>query len=259
MTRYQWLRGLVLLTITIFLACSPAAKEDSQTKGSPASPSAGKDQAPSTQEKPSKATEPSFLDLVKQSKATTYKVTYKMSGTDSGQSISGEQTWYSKPPKTRFDISMTDGAQKGSASMYLLEDSMYMCTSERGESMCLKMAKPQAMQQNQGARMQEQIQSNPEQFDTTYQGTRQIAGQAANCFAIKAKKSTDPSLTEGTFCLSTQGVLLLMQSKGQGSELNMEATAFSTAVSDGDFKLPAQAMDMPQMPVMPGGIPGGPR
>ena len=42
-----------------------------------------------------------------------------------------------------------------------------------------------------------------------------------------------------TSCYSTNGIPLKTTINSQGSTLVMEATAFSTAVTDADFKLPA--------------------
>lgn len=181
-----------------------------------------------------------------------------MSGTSQGQSMSGEQTWYSKPPKTRMDFTATTQGGGGSASMYLLEDGAYMCSSMGGQQACFKSPEEQAMQQNQGAQVQDQVQEQPDKFDTTYIGPRQIAGQQGQCFAIKPKAGTQADFTESTVCYSAQGIPLLIQSKGQNFDMTMEATSVSTSVADSDFKLPSEPMTMPQFPGGQGGMPNIP-
>lgn len=69
---------------------------------------------------------------------------------------------------------------------------------------------------------------------------RSIAGQSAQCFGIKEKAVAGAfGLETGRICYAANGVPLLMQSKGTGYDMTFEATAFSTSVSDADFKLPA--------------------
>lgn len=245
MTKHQWLGGVVCLAMAAFLACAAPIPTAAPAGGGAAKPA---ETLSAQQQPPSKPAEPSFLDLAKTAKAASYKVTYRMSGTSGGQTVSGDQTWYLKPPKSRFDFSMAAGGPAGSASMFNLEDGMFLCTSQAGSPTCLKMPKEQAAQQNQGAQAQEQVQGSPDQFDTTYQGTRQIAGQQAQCFALKPKGSAQAGLTQGTFCYTTQGIPLLMQSKGQGFDVSMEASSFSASVTDADFKLPAQPMELPVIP-----------
>lgn len=255
MTKHQWLGGVVCLTMAAFVACAAPTPTAAPAGGGAAKTT----ETPSAQQQPpSKPAEPSFLDLAKTAKAASYKVTYRMSGTSGGETMSGDQTWYIKPPKSRFDFSLADGGQTGTASMYILEDGLYLCSSQDGSMTCLKMPKEQAAQQNQGSQVQGDVQGNPDQFDTTYQGTRQIAGQQAQCFALKPKGAAQAGFTQGTFCYETQGIPLLMQSKGQGLDMSMEATSFSASVTDADFKLPAQPMELPQIPGIPG-APGGAR
>lgn len=251
--RTATLAALVAGVIVAALACAPAAP--------PPAPPAAAPQAP--QPAPAPAQAPSFLDIVGAGKQATYKVVYKISGTGGGAAMSGEQTIYSKPPKTRVDMNLGAAASTGSASIYNLEDGTYMCTAQAAMKNCFKMARDQAMQQSQGAQSQDEVQSNPGQYETTYQGPRQIAGQQAQCYGVKPKPGGSADFTEGTFCYASQGVPLLTQVKSQGTDMTMEATSYSSTVADADFQLPAQPMEMPQipggMPPIPGGMPQIPR
>lgn len=95
--------------------------------------------------------------------------------------------------------------------------------------------KDRALQQNQAAAFDLQIKERPDQFDPTFEGARQIAGQTAQCFAVKALLV---GFAEGRICYSASGIPLLIASKGPGFETSKEATSFGTTVPDADFKLP---------------------
>lgn len=256
MTRNRWIAGLAFLALVTMAACAQASTKPSETTKS-TDTSKATDVAPKEQSAPaSKPAEPSFMDIMNSGKQAAYKVTYRISGTSNGEKMSGEQTWYVKPPRSRMDFSLSGTGAAGNASLYLLGDGVVMCSKAEGATTCLKMPKTQAMQQNQGAMAQEQVQEKPGDFDMQYQGTRDIAGQQGQCFALKPKGSIQAGFTEGTFCYSKQGVPLLTQSKGQGFEMTMEATSFSASVTDADFKLPAEPSELPSIPGMPGGLGG---
>lgn len=180
---------------------------------------------------------PSFLDLVGAAKTANYKVTYKWTGTGDGQSIAAEQTWYILGDNSRFDFTTPEG----SISVYDLKDGSYMCVTAPGQpASCLgPTPKDNALQGNKGAAFSLQVESKPDQFDPTFEGVRSIAGQSAQCFGVKEKVAAGPlGLDAGRICYAANGVPLLMQSKGVGYDMTFEATSFSTAVAEADFKLP---------------------
>lgn len=193
---------------------------------------------------------PAFLDVLKTAKLATYRVTYKWSGTAGGTAISGEQSWYVKPPKSRFDFSATIGGATTRVSAFVLESATYVCLAGGGQNFCLQQPQAQALQQNPGALAQGSIGDRPDQFDPNYEGSRTIAGQTAQCYAVKPKTATE-AFVEARFCYSAQGVPLLIQSKAQGYDSLLEATAFSTNVSDSDFTLPAPVQALPALPGIP--------
>jgi len=194
------------------------------------------------------------VDIVGAGRQASYKVVYRISGTSQGTSLAGEQTVYFKPPKRRMDTKM--GGED--TSMFMLEDGTYMCMAQGGTRTCLKMPQGQSLPPGQApaGQAQEQVHANPGQYDSTYQGTRQIAGQTAQCYGIKSKAGGPAGVDEGLVCYSNQGVPLLTQTKSQGTEFSMEATSYSTSVADADFQIPAPPMDIPQIPGIPG-LPGG--
>ncbi|HLE80293.1 MAG TPA: hypothetical protein VJA25_03265 [Dehalococcoidia bacterium] len=256
MTRNYWIVALIFLALVAMVACSQASPKPSDTSKSTDTSKATEVAAQGQSAPTSKPADPSFMDIMNSGKQAAYKVTYQISGTSSGQKMSGEQTLFVKPPKTRMDFPGSEGGGAGRASLYMLPDSTVMCSMAAVPPLCLKMPKAQAMQQNQGVSAQEQVQESPDKFDVSYQGTRDIAGQQGQCFALKPKGGSQAGFTEGTFCYTKQGALLLMESKSQGSEMKMEATSFSTSVSDADFQLPAEPGELPGIPLIPGGLGG---
>lgn len=176
----------------------------------------------------------SFGQILGAAKASEYKVTYRTAMTGGG-----EQSWYSKPPKTRFDFS--SAGQTSVVSIYSLPDGTFMCFGGSGAAaQCTGMAELEtALQQNPAALFQQTMLQRPELFSAVLVETRQIAGQQAQCFDVKA---TTPvaSLTDGRFCYSPQGVMLLQKFTAQAGALDMEATSLSMTVPDSDFTLPSK-------------------
>ena len=229
------MRRLIVLTTALALAAcgsaAPAAQAPLATTGA-VSTAAASTQS-STTAAPAGATGPNIGDLAKAGKQTTYKVTYKWTIGSGAQAVVSEQTWYSKAPNTRFDFSIGTGL--GSISVYSLADGTYMCTTVGGAAVCQKTAADAALQSNPAAEFGLQLAANPGQFNSSYQGTRSIAGQQAQCYAVVGTAG----FSDVTSCYTSTGVPLLTQMSAQGSAFTMEATNFSTTVSDSDFTLPA--------------------
>lgn len=176
---------------------------------------------------------PNISDILKAGKTSSYKVTYKWTTSAGGQTQTSEQTWYYKPPLARFDFAAGPGA---TFSVYALPDGTYVCTGAGGQLFCQKGPAGSGLDANPAASFGLQLQDHPEQFNSSFAGTRTIAGQAASCYAVKAL--TGATFGDVTSCYSSGGVPLYTQIKSQGSEFTMEASGFSTNVSDADFVLP---------------------
>lgn len=176
---------------------------------------------------------PNIADILKAGKLTSYKVTYKWTTTAGGQTQTAEQTWYYKAPKARFDFSAGPGA---TFSVYTLEDGTYVCTSASGQSFCQKGPAGSGLDANPAASFGLQLQDHPDQFNSSFTGTKSLAGQTAQCYGVKAL--TGAAFGDVTSCYSSSGVPLFTQIKSQGQEFTMEASSFSTTVSDADFVVP---------------------
>jgi hypothetical protein len=186
---------------------------------------------------------PSFVQILGSAKTSEYKVTYKLTATGGAEGFSGEQSWYFKPPKARFDFSSSVSGQTALVSLYSLPDGTFMCFGGTGQTaQCIGMSGlDTALQQNPAAAFQESFIQHPDQFNGVLVETRQIAGQQAHCYDVKATTAATAGLADGRFCYSTQGIPLLQRFAVQGGTWSMEATNLSTTVPDSDFALPATA------------------
>jgi hypothetical protein len=177
----------------------------------------------------------SFGQILGSARKGEYKVTYKLSAAGAG-----EQSWYFKPPKARYDFNSNVSGQTSIVSIYALPDGTFMCFAGTGvTAQCIGMSGlDTALQQNPAALFQQSMFQHPEQFNAVLVETKQIAGQQAQCFDVKSAVAI-ATLGDGRFCYSPQGIMLLQRFGAGGGALDMEATSFSTAVPDSDFTLPA--------------------
>src|SRR5712692_1032546 len=183
---------------------------------------------------------PTFRQVLAASNVSEYKVMYKVTDTNGRDSFSGEQQWFVKSPQARFDFSSDVAGQRTIVSLYALVDGTVVCYSDVARLQCFGMSTlSTALQQNPAASVHEALVQNPERFDGVLVETRQIAGEQAYCYNVRALTAQTSGLTEGRFCYSTLGIPLLSRFKTQGGEVSMEATRLYASVSDSDFTLPA--------------------
>jgi hypothetical protein len=195
---------------------------------------AGCTAAQSTPEAP-----PSFDELALRSESLTFKGTYKVSVSNSEQSVAADYTIYVRPPQYRVDV---DGMPATSQSVFVLEDAAYGCQSAGGTTSCVAVPKQAAFDQILALQQHRRLSQDTANFERIYEGAREIAGVRGYCFSVKPK--TDSSghtmfAVSGKICYGAQGLPLLMQTQLLGMDITLEATSFSSQVSDADFKLPA--------------------
>ena len=227
------MRVLIVLIATAVALAACGGSATTSTSTSAATTAAATQAASTTAAAAATASGPSILDLLKAGKATTYKATYKWSITAAGQTQTSEQTWYYKAPNSRFDFSAGPGA---TFSVFSLSTGTFVCTSAGGQSFCQKSADQAAFGQNPAADFALQLQGDPSKFNASFTGTQTVAGQQAQCYSVKSVAGG--AFGDVTTCYSTNGIPLKTTINSQGSTLVMEATAFSTTVSDADFTLP---------------------
>jgi hypothetical protein len=209
-------------------ACGGAASPVAQAPTATATSVAGSTQSTTT----AAPGGPNIADILKAGKTTTYKATYTWMIAAGGQTTASTQTWYYKAPNSRFDYSVGQGA---SFSIFSLADGTYVCTNAGGSAFCQKAAGQAAFGQNPAADFALQLQGDPSKFNATFTGSQSIAGQQAQCYSVPSAGSFGDVST----CYSSSGVPLKTTITSSGSTVTMEATAFSTTVTDADFALPA--------------------
>lgn len=229
--------GALVLVFAFMIAASCSGATTTTTSGGATATSAAG--SPGAATGSPGASGPAFGQILTAAKTSEYKVTYKLTTTGGGASSTGEQSWYFKPPRARFDFVSTASGQSGTVSIFALPDGAFMCFGSGTAAQCIGMSGlATALQQNPAASFQEALTSRPDQFNGVFVESRQIAGQQANCYDVKPTTAA-PGLTEGRFCYSGGGIPLLQRFGAQGGTWTMEATSISTTVPDDDFKLPA--------------------
>lgn len=210
---------------------APATPAPPTPASSPAVTPAGT-AAPSATASPTKAA--SFLDLISAGKRIAFKVAYKTT-TANGQPAT-EQTLYAKGTSLRWDLP----SEMGDSSIFITPAGTVTCI--KAQNTCLKLlgGTPQL---SGGASVLDAVLSHPELYGASPAGPRTIAGTQASCFAVV--DTGRPSTGNGTMCFSAQGIPLLTQWSGAAGDFTMEATAFSTTVTDDDFKPYAPVKTLP--------------
>ena len=236
-------RAALALVISFVVACGGAAPA---TSGS-AAPSSAATTAPTSSAKASAAAStaadagPQLTALLGASKNATYKITYKITASGGGADVfNGEQTWYFKPPRARFDFTTTQGGQKLTLSYFTLPEGAFYCFNV-GAIQCLTVAGVGSpLDQNAAAVAQQSLLANPGSFGATASASKTIAGQSAQCYDV-TNKSGGTGFDTGTFCYTKDGVPLLSTfTTAQYAAWTVEATNYSAAVADSDFTLPAK-------------------
>ena len=164
-----------------------------------------------------------FANVVSKGARATYKVDYTY--TASGDS--GSQTWYAKGIKKKIVAEV----QGMIASVYYLPEGVFTCTNVQGQDMCFKSSATQDSTAIVG-----DIYNNPEGYNVVSKSGRIIAGQSTSCFGL-----TKAGSGELEVCYADSGVTMYLQ----GSGTTMQATSYSTSVSDSEFELPATPQTIP--------------
>src|SRR5258705_9323570 len=108
--------ALVLALVIAAAACGGTATPTGTTATSGPATSAATATGTTASSVPSAASA-SFGQLIGSARTGEYKVTYKLSAAGAG-----EQSWYFKPPKARYDFSSNVGGQSSIVSIYSLPD-----------------------------------------------------------------------------------------------------------------------------------------
>lgn len=251
-------RALVALAVTVsfVVACGGGTPASTGAGSSAAGTQAGASTAPTSAATGGAATGgaatptpagPKLSEVLGAAKLAQYKVTYKITASGAGaEAFSGDQTWYFKPPKSRFDFAMTAGGQRSTISFFTVPEGSFYCMTVGGQSTCFSVGGVGSpLDQNMAAVTQRALIEHPESYGATVTTPRTIAGQQGLCYNVTPVASAATGFSSGTFCYSKEGIALLSQFSAQGSSWSMEATNLSTTVPDSDFTLPAKPTSLP--------------
>jgi hypothetical protein len=178
-------------------------------------------------------------DLTKKRRQSTFKVTYQWS---TGKDAPANETWYSKPPKSRIDFG--EATQNHWMSQFILENGVFVCETSSGKANCWKSGSDAVAPEELSFTATLMMAYEGLLTDPSFQATREnrtIAGQQGSC--VKSTNLLMLGLAEITLCYASNGVPLLFQWKAGPDTFTMEAKSYSTSVSDQDFELFAKPQD----------------
>jgi len=190
------------------------------------------------------AGQPKLLEALAAAKLTQYKITYKYTLTGAGAALSGEQSWYFKPPKQRFDFSSNLGGTATVISFFALADGTYYCMSLASTKTCFSLKTVgigSPLDANQAAVFQRSMIENPSAYGATFVENKTYAGQTGACYDVTGATGAAAGFTSGRWCYTKEGIMLFSSFGAQGSGIALEATNVSMTVPDSDFELPAKA------------------
>ena len=179
-------------------------------------------------------TQAQLNEVLAAAKLSPYKITYRY--TIAG--LVSEQSWYSKPPKQRFDFSTGAGAQAFVISYFTLPEGSFYCFTAGPTKQCMSIqGVGSPLDQNPAAMFVQSMVQNPGSYAGTFVEKKTFAGQEGLCYDVNG---TVAGPTSGRFCYTQSGILLYSAFGAAGTQVVMEATNVSTTVPDSDFDLPAK-------------------
>ena len=238
-------RALAALALSLIVACGGATPSSNTGSTASTAPSAGATATAGATSgsgtgtgtaRPS-ASGPQLSTVLGAGRTAEYKISYKYTLTGAG-AMTGTQTWYSKPPKARFDFAGNFGGQTTEMSFFNLADGTFFCMSVGSTKTCFKAVAgmPNPIDSNPAALFQQQMAANPGAFGGVFVENKTFAGQSGSCYDV----TSQATFGTGRFCYSPSGLLLFQNFTASGAGVTLEATNVSTTVPDSDFELPAK-------------------
>jgi hypothetical protein len=173
-----------------------------------------------------------------------FVVTFSIETSAGGETFSGEWTWYRdvEGERARFDIDTAAAGEVVSATYITTPDATFFCS----ESNCLSFPTgTQSPFPDPSAALTDQVFDIDDRVlggSVKDAGTRSIAGIEARCFTFDVPGS---GIAEGESCVSAEGVPVLTVWEGDEGSYRLEATSYSSDVSDEDFEPPFTVTQLP--------------
>lgn len=229
-----------LLVIVLIVGCNTPAQDQQDTQNAPEE---------NTQEEVQEETEEAKEEPTQEAKELTkteqnielakimaksfnlkYKVTYEMTSTTNGQTMSGEMTQYvDLPDKFRTDTT----AQGTESRSYLIDDKFTICTKQE-TWLCFE----NEFEKSASDMVSEDLKDNPEDYQVSKLPSKTVAGVSTDCFRV---------VVEGgnvDYCYSKDAIPLYIKTVTDTSQAELIASSFSKSVTNADFEPPeAQNMD----------------
>jgi hypothetical protein len=225
----------------LLLGCAGSSNSPSnQQAANGQQPQAGSNQQPAQQQQPGGSVSDAFLNILGMKSTLQYRVAYSIISNAGGQQTVSQMTQYMKgTDKLRMDSSF----ESMESRTYLVDGAYYSCSSQQGTWTCMKITIPA----DDSTTSMDDVALHKDDYQITADGTMQVAGVTAACYRVTGK-----SIEYSRSCYSPEGVPLYVKmtsiSQGGAFDTEMEATSYSTSVSDSDFALPATATALPSVP-----------
>ncbi|HZP27054.1 MAG TPA: hypothetical protein VFB90_08415 [Dehalococcoidia bacterium] len=167
------------------------------------------------------------------------RITYTMSGTGSDLSDTGTMVLIWKYPRSRIDITSSDGSK-----VTIISDSKttLFCT-DQGQAQCISFGNDSGVGLGSadfaGLVNPDTLAGIAQEVPDLKASDRKIIGQDARCFG-----GTDNQGGNGEICFSKSGLLLLITGGDETGSFRMEATEISKDVQDSAFNPPFPVTDL---------------
>ncbi|MCK5333180.1 MAG: hypothetical protein KAJ24_01610 [Candidatus Aenigmarchaeota archaeon] len=165
-----------------------------------------------------------------------YKISYTV---NTAEFENAAMTQYMKGTNMRID-SIVDGVE---SQAYIKESGIYSCAKAPEGWLCFGFETTNSIKEQISYIPAGYLDENPEAYNVMRMEKRRIAGASAQCY--KSENTQDNSYFET--CYSSDNVplhIMVVSSEPGVGVMEMTATSYSTSVSDRDFELPAEPMDV---------------
>lgn len=170
-----------------------------------------------------------FADLTAGFSSASFNVVYQVTG----QGMDGEWHWVQDGDGGRMRLEMSQAGQP--LVLITTPEDTLMCM----EGSCLSMGALDESLPDLGDLIEE---SNNAASGGTVEpaGSREIAGASTECYDF-----TDDAGNSGSTCITEDGVPLFLETQSAEGSVTLEATSYSSDVSDADFEAPFPVQSLP--------------
>lgn len=191
---------------------------------------------------------PTLQELTRRSEKVIFSASYAMTVTSAAGTAIGTETFVSMPPRFRVDAAFVSPSGP-TVSILRLTDGVFVCASvPRQKGQCAKFPPDLAAEFDAAYELEDQMLTQPELFDSTYQGSERIGGRLGHCFSVTARIPV--SYENAVLCYNDDGVPLRMKMDRNGATLTLENTGVGP-VQEYDFALPYSVGPFPSLPPRP--------